>query len=151
MGLIEVFAANVRRYRKAAGISQETLAQKAGVSCDRVGKIERDQGNATLRTIEGIAEALRVDPVILLLNDLRRPSAFSRGKAAEIDFPEYEYALIQWTDNGISVRPLDVRYNDLTIQVLLHLIERGYRGAKLVKAYQEASSEINRFFQSTRT
>ncbi|MDO4532230.1 MAG: helix-turn-helix domain-containing protein [Coriobacteriia bacterium] len=150
MGLIEVFATNVRRYRKAAGISQEVLAQKAGISCDRIGKIERDQGNATLNTVEGIAKAFRVDPVVLLLNDLRRPSAFSRGKAAEVDYPEYEYALVQWTDDGISVRPLDARYNDLTIQILIGLIERGYHGDKLVKAYQETYSEINRFFRSIR-
>ena len=151
MGLKEVFAANVQRYRNAAHLSQNVVADKAGISRDYFGKIERGQANATLEKIERIAKALKVDPAVLFLNDLQRPSAFSRGNAAEMNPPEYEYALVQWVDGGTSLRPLDVRSYDLTIQILLGLIERGYRGDKLVKAYQETYSEINRFFRETRS
>ena len=147
MGLKEVFAANVQRYRNAAHLSQDDLADKAGISHSYFGQIERAQRNATLEKVEQIAKALKVDPAALLLNDLRRPSAFSRGKSAERNCPEYEYALVQWADDGLSIRPLEAHYNDLTIQILLGLIEQGYRGDKLVKAYQEAYSEIHRFFR----
>jgi transcriptional regulator with XRE-family HTH domain len=150
MSLIEVFAANVQRYREAAGISQEVLAERAGISRPYTGTIERGQGNATLKVVEQVSQALGVDPAILLLNDILRPKASAHGKKTRPDSLEYEYALVHWADDGISIRPLDVRYNDLTVQVLLDLIARGYSGDTLIKAYQNASSEINRFFQETR-
>jgi len=64
--LVSVFAANVRRIRLDLGLSQEVLAERAGVHRTYVGMLERGEKNVTIYNIERIAEALKVEPSILL-------------------------------------------------------------------------------------
>lgn len=66
--LVAVFAANVRRRRLELGISQEELAERAGVHRTYIGMLERSEKNATLYSIERLADALEVEPATLLLN-----------------------------------------------------------------------------------
>ncbi|WP_164280450.1 helix-turn-helix domain-containing protein [Stenotrophomonas indicatrix] len=64
--LVSLFAANVRRLRKELGLSQEELAEAAGVHRTYVGMIERGEKNVTIYNIERIAIALGVRPGSLL-------------------------------------------------------------------------------------
>jgi len=64
--LVNVFAGNVRRLRKERGLSQEELAEAAGVHRTYVGMIERGEKNVTIYNIERIAIALDVPPGSLL-------------------------------------------------------------------------------------
>lgn len=64
--LIHVFASNLRALREKAGISQEELAHRAGLHRTYVGSIERGERNVSLKNIERLANALKVDPVKLL-------------------------------------------------------------------------------------
>lgn len=52
------FGESVRAYRTAAGLSQDTLAERAGVY--DVGRVERGEQNVTLRRAARIAAALDV-------------------------------------------------------------------------------------------
>ena len=58
----EKFGATVRRLRKHAGLSQEALAERANLSADFVGFIERGENVPTLTTILQLARALGVQP-----------------------------------------------------------------------------------------
>lgn len=64
--LVRVFAFNVRRLRQARGLSQEELADIAGVHRTYVGMLERGEKNVTIYNIERIALALHVRPGQLL-------------------------------------------------------------------------------------
>lgn len=64
--LVTTFAANVRRRRLELGLSQEELAEKAGVHRTYVGMLERSEKNVTIYNIERIAVALKVEPATLL-------------------------------------------------------------------------------------
>ncbi|KAA8697143.1 helix-turn-helix domain-containing protein [Pseudomonas cannabina] len=64
--LVAVFAANVRRRRLELDLSQEELAERAGVHRTYVGMLERSEKNCTIYNIERIAKALNVDPDLLL-------------------------------------------------------------------------------------
>lgn len=64
--LVTVFAANVRRKRLELGLSQEELAEAAGVHRTYVGMLERGEKNVTIYNIERIALALHVEPASLL-------------------------------------------------------------------------------------
>lgn len=64
--LVGVFADNVRRLRLELGLSQEELAERAGVHRTYVGMLERREKNVTIYNIERIALALDVEPASLL-------------------------------------------------------------------------------------
>jgi len=50
----------IRIYRKKAGLTQERLAEKAGIHPTYVGQLERAEKNATLATIVKVANALDI-------------------------------------------------------------------------------------------
>lgn len=65
--ILSIIGANVRRYRTARGLSQETLAENSGLHRTYVGAVERGERNISARNIEKIAKELGVEPHILLL------------------------------------------------------------------------------------
>ena len=58
--LRKVFAANVRRLRKDAGLSQEAFADFCGLHRTYIGSIERAERNVSIDNIERIAAALKL-------------------------------------------------------------------------------------------
>ena len=61
------FASNLRARRKALGISQEELADLAGLHRTYVGSIERGERNVSIDNIERLADALHLDVTDLLV------------------------------------------------------------------------------------
>lgn len=59
--ILVLFGRNVQNHRKALGLSQEQLADRAGVHRTYIGMIERAEKNITLVNIEKIAKALGID------------------------------------------------------------------------------------------
>jgi len=57
---------NIRRIREERGLSQEELADLAGLHRAYVGQIERGEKNIGLKNIEKIAKALNVNIKVLL-------------------------------------------------------------------------------------
>jgi transcriptional regulator with XRE-family HTH domain len=55
-----LFAQNMRRCRSAQGLSQEQLAELAGLHRTYVGSVERGERNVSIDNIEAIAHALAV-------------------------------------------------------------------------------------------
>lgn len=61
------FGKNVKRLRRAKEVSQEELADKAGIHRSYLAGIESDEGrNPTLRVMGRIADALEADLIELL-------------------------------------------------------------------------------------
>ncbi|PZU06730.1 helix-turn-helix transcriptional regulator [Sphingomonas sp.] len=66
MDLKDILAANLRRVRQQAGLSQEDLADRAGLSVRYVGSIERARVSASVTVLGRIAAALKVEPTALI-------------------------------------------------------------------------------------
>lgn len=60
------FGERIRALRKEAGLSQEELANVAGLHRTYVGAIERGERNVSLLNIVQLSRALRVTPADLL-------------------------------------------------------------------------------------
>jgi ribosome-binding protein aMBF1 (putative translation factor) len=77
MNLTDAMAINVRRTRHAGNMTQEELADRAGLSSRYLGSIERAEVSATIAVLEKLAKALGVDPGELL----RLPSRRTRRRS----------------------------------------------------------------------
>jgi len=62
----QIFAHNIKRLREEQGLSQEALADLAGLHRTYVGSVEREERNISIDNIERIALALNVSPASLL-------------------------------------------------------------------------------------
>jgi transcriptional regulator with XRE-family HTH domain len=71
MSLREVFARNLRRYRIAAGLSQEALAADADIDRTYVSALERSVYSASIDMIEKLAKVIGVEPSRLLERPMR--------------------------------------------------------------------------------
>ncbi|MEV3989069.1 helix-turn-helix transcriptional regulator [Streptomyces sp. NPDC049837] len=60
------FGSQVRKLREQAGLSQEALANAAGIHRTYVSSLERGQRNVGLDNIVSLASALNVPPATLL-------------------------------------------------------------------------------------
>ena len=63
---VKQFGAKVRELRDARGLSQEALADAAGLHRTHISLIERGQRSARLETIESLATALGIQPADLM-------------------------------------------------------------------------------------
>ncbi|MGW0560106.1 helix-turn-helix transcriptional regulator [Streptomyces sp. NPDC003016] len=71
-------AQNVRKYRRAAGLSQEQLADGAGVSIGTVRKIEQG-GDVRTDTLHTLARTLGVETSALFATDVPEPVVGDEG------------------------------------------------------------------------
>lgn len=64
--LRDLVARNIRRERARLNISQETLADRAGLHRTYIGAVERSEKNISIDSIERIAKALELEPHLLM-------------------------------------------------------------------------------------
>lgn len=66
MNLMHIFATNVKKYRIEKGLSQEALAELAGLHRTYVSAVERERRNISIDNIENIANALNIDAYLFI-------------------------------------------------------------------------------------
>jgi transcriptional regulator with XRE-family HTH domain len=71
----EILAANLKRLRKAKGLSQEELAHRVGIDRTYVSALERRVYAASIDLVDRLAKALDVEPQALLTVQTPEPSA----------------------------------------------------------------------------
>ncbi len=59
--ILKVFGKRLRSLRRAKDLTQEQVAERAGLSLQSVGEIERGRGNPTLVNVERLSDALNVE------------------------------------------------------------------------------------------
>jgi transcriptional regulator with XRE-family HTH domain len=72
MDLKRAMAINLRRERHARELTQEDLADRAGLSARYLGSIERGAVSASVTVLGRLAQALRIDPCDLIRWPQRR-------------------------------------------------------------------------------
>lgn len=156
MDIHSTFADNMRSYRKAAGLSQEDLAEKTGLHRTYIGGIEQQRVNLSLKNILKIAVALEIEPAILLaqnsgeLDEITIKTAmkpYDENPKKVKNFGPGDYALCIWTDDGMKVEPISVRNEDLTMRILCSLASNNIDG-EISEVYEQIQDKIYEFFDS---
>lgn len=70
--------ARLKQLRQARRLTQEQLAERAGLSYKFIGEVERGRGNPTLTTLSALSDALGVGLVELLGLEADRPRLSAR-------------------------------------------------------------------------
>jgi DNA-binding XRE family transcriptional regulator len=68
MSLLQVFSANLRRYRHELGLSQEEFADLAGLHRTYISALECGKRSIAIDNVEKIASALSVDAYLLFID-----------------------------------------------------------------------------------
>jgi transcriptional regulator with XRE-family HTH domain len=97
---------NIKRIRKEKGISQEKLAEACGTATSYIGLMEIYRNVPKLSTIERIARALGVDPLVFFQDS----HAFSEEKEA---------ALLSYKNDFLSLV-------DKELNTMLHSLAAGF-------------------------
>ena len=71
MDIVKVFGTNVRRYRQALGISQESFAEKCGLHRTYISAIECYHRSISLENIQRIADALEIEAYMLFVENYK--------------------------------------------------------------------------------
>lgn len=81
------FAMRLKKLRAARGLSQEALAERAGLSKNAISSFERGERFPRARTLDGLARGLSVEPSALvgdLLTARERPPDDSARRGAAV-------------------------------------------------------------------
>ncbi len=68
MKILNIFAYNMKKYRKINGLSQKKVAEKTGLHRTYINAIECERRNVSLENIQKIAEALGVEVYQLFID-----------------------------------------------------------------------------------
>lgn len=80
MNVAERFTANLIRYRKKAGLSQEALALASDLNRTEIGQLERGNRLPRIDTLVKLASALDVEPSDLLAGIEWKPGEVRPGR-----------------------------------------------------------------------
>jgi len=83
MDLAGVFVLNLKKWRKASGFSQKRLAEKCGAAHSYIRQIENGVGTPSFAMLAKIADALGIEPYLLLYDE-----ASSHGRAVREGYLE---------------------------------------------------------------
>ena len=72
MRLRSIIARNLRLQRQSARLTQEQLADLAGLDRNYIGKLEREENSPTVDTLEAIALALQIDVETMFCREFLR-------------------------------------------------------------------------------
>ena len=64
--IVEIFANNLRAFRRGRGLTQSDLAQLAGLSLNYIGILERGEKAPTIVTLAALAAAMDLKPTQLI-------------------------------------------------------------------------------------
>lgn len=102
-------ARNIRRFREGAGLTQAELAERAGLSEETIGAIERLKFSPNVETLQKIAAVFNLEAHQLLQpNEAREPCEF-----------EERLARVTGTLRSRSVRDLELA-EDLLNRIFRH-------------------------------
>jgi len=83
----------IRELRRARGLTQEQLGERAGLSYKFIGEIERGMGNPTVATLLSISEALGIDVIHLFEPRSNEPGGTSLYPMTPAEFDRVQEAL----------------------------------------------------------
>lgn len=121
--LLQIIAANVVKYRKQLGLTQEDLAYKAKIDRTYIGYIENAKQNISTEKLCSIAKALKVDVADLLKRDIQSDVAVEPEAAyGAIEIFNLIFPSLQMLQNLASKNGIDDIFQDnggKLLQVLL--------------------------------
>jgi len=116
---IQSLGRNIRKFRKAKGLTQEQLAELAGISYKYLGEIERGETNPSIDTLKRIAEGLNI-PLESIIKTESVKSTQQEEKRYDESHPDFFVS-----DHLTRLVPKDEQKQKLIIQAI-RLFKRAF-------------------------
>ncbi|HEY4716472.1 MAG TPA: helix-turn-helix transcriptional regulator [bacterium] len=116
---IQALGLNIRKFRKAKGLTQEQLAELAGISYKYLGEIERGETNPSIGTLLVIAQGLNVSLNHIIKFESEK-HVQQKGKRYAESHPDFLVS-----DNSAKIVPGDEKKQKLIIQAI-KLLKRAF-------------------------
>lgn len=150
MDIQTIFATNMKRIRKKQGLTQEQLAEKCGLHRTYIGGIEQARINVSLKNVSKIANALDANPAFLFTTPSPSDQDTETPNSVIDDDDDSVYYLGIQENGELTLEAIDVDDPDLSIQILVGLIQDGYTDEELVRRYTETKQAILDFYRESR-
>lgn len=150
MDIQTIFATNMKRIRKKQGLTQEQLAEKCGLHRTYIGGIEQARINVSLKNVGKIANALDANPAFLFTTPSPSDQDTETPNSVIDDDDDSVYYLGIQENGELTLEAIDVDDPDLSIQILVGLIQDGYTDEELVRRYTETKQAILDFYRESR-
>lgn len=105
LDLREIFGNNLKQYRKVFKMTRDELAEKAGLSVDMIGRIERGQAAPSFDSITSLSAALDVPPAAFFGAGTITVPGGKRGTALN----EINFELTSLNDDNLSKYPAIIK------------------------------------------
>lgn len=150
MDIQTIFATNMKRIRKKQGLTQEQLAEKCGLHRTYIGGVEQARINVSLKNVGKIANALDANPAFLFTTPSPSDQDTETPNSVIDDDDDSVYYLGIQENGELTLETIDVDDPDLSIQILVGLIQDGYTDEELVRRYTETKQAILDFYRESR-
>jgi len=102
MELNQLFIQNLKRWRKAMGISQKNLAEKCNTSHSYIRQLESGNGHPSFAFIGKISKALQIEPYQLFYDETIKSNKSARIKYMESVQKKLTEALLNEFQNAFD-------------------------------------------------
>lgn len=115
----------IKNMRQQKKLTQEQLAEQAGISAPFIGHIERGTRIASLETLVAICNALEVSPEYLLCDSLVPAACASPANVTGRDVAQLRKQLqgaleiVERLSTSPSIAPLENAHSNITLEALM--------------------------------
>ena len=106
MDIKKIFGANLRKYRKERSLSQEQLAERAGVSVKHIGALESGSSFVSAELLQDFCAVLGV------------PAHFFFMEESSIDLAGFPLGQIDQIVHGLLIRDANIISNEIKQKIL---------------------------------
>lgn len=108
MDIKKIFGANLRKYRKERSLSQEQLAERAGVSVKHIGALESGSSFVSAELLQDFCAVLGV------------PAHFFFMEESSIDLGGFPLGQIDQIVHGLLIRDANIISNEIKRKILAY-------------------------------
>lgn len=141
----ETFGERLKRFRKAAGLTQLELGKRCGMADSAVRRLENSDSNPTRKTIQRLAKGLGIEVYKLQYPERVQQENEGKETASSMNFADYKKLYESQLTNLVKIPPCDLGTRTLAEDLLESFVKLNYAGQAKAVVYVQELSELKKY------